>query len=51
MYQRLREDEMRRAAKTFFDGQIEPNIFPEMRELVEELRAQGRGDLGGELDE
>jgi phosphoserine phosphatase len=41
MYQRLREDEMRRAAKTFFASQIEPNIFPEMKELVDELRAKG----------
>jgi phosphoserine phosphatase len=41
MYQRLREDEMRRAAKTFFANQIEPNIFPEMKELVDELRAKG----------
>jgi phosphoserine phosphatase len=41
MYQRLREDEMRRAAKTFFASQIEPNIFPEMRELVNELHAKG----------
>jgi phosphoserine phosphatase len=41
MYQRLREDEMRRAAKTFFASQIEPNIFPEMKELVDELHAKG----------
>jgi HAD superfamily phosphoserine phosphatase-like hydrolase len=41
MYQRLREDEMRRAAKNFFETQIEQNIFPEMKELVEELRAKG----------
>jgi HAD superfamily phosphoserine phosphatase-like hydrolase len=41
MYQRLREDEMRRAAKAFFATQIEPNIFPEMKELVDELRAKG----------
>jgi phosphoserine phosphatase len=41
MYQRLREDEMRRAAKTFFDAQIDRNIFPEMRTLVEELRGKG----------
>ena len=38
MYQRLREEEMRRAAKTFFASRIERNIFPEMRALVEELR-------------
>ena len=41
MYQRLREDEMRRAAKTFFASQIERNIFPEMMALVEELRGKG----------
>jgi phosphoserine phosphatase len=41
MYQRLREDEMRRAAKNFFASQIEANIFAEMRELVGELRAKG----------
>jgi phosphoserine phosphatase len=41
MYQRLREDEMRRAAKTFFASRIERNIFPEMLTLVEELRNKG----------
>jgi HAD superfamily phosphoserine phosphatase-like hydrolase len=41
MYQRLREDEMRRAAKAFFETRIERNIFPEMRQLVEELRSKG----------
>jgi phosphoserine phosphatase len=41
MYQRLREDELRRAAKNFFASQIEPNIFAEMKELVDELRARG----------
>jgi HAD superfamily phosphoserine phosphatase-like hydrolase len=41
MYQRLREDEMRRAAKNFFASHIEANIFAEMKELVEELRARG----------
>jgi len=40
MYQRLREDEMRRAAKNFFASQIEPHIFAEMKELVAELRAK-----------
>ena len=38
MYQRLREEEMRRAAKTFFASRIERNIFPDMLALVEELR-------------
>jgi phosphoserine phosphatase len=41
MYQRLREEEMRRAAKTFFEAQVERNIFPEMKDLVEELRGRG----------
>ena len=41
MYQRLREDEMRRSAAAFFAKRIERNIFPEMRALVEELRGNG----------
>src|SRR5262249_607092 len=41
MYQRLREEEMRRAAKVFFEKQIERNIFPEMLALVKELRGVG----------
>jgi phosphoserine phosphatase len=41
MYQRLREMEMRRAAKVFFEERIEQNIFPEMLELVTELRDNG----------
>ena len=41
MYQRLREVEMRRAAKVFFEERIEQNIFPEMLELVIELRDNG----------
>ncbi len=41
MYQGLRETEMRRAAKAFFERSIEANIFPEMRDLVAELRARG----------
>jgi HAD superfamily phosphoserine phosphatase-like hydrolase len=41
MYARLRVDEMRRAAKTFFETRIEENIFPEMRELIDELRTRG----------
>ena len=40
MYQRLREDEMRRAAKDFFGAQVERNIFPEMLALVGELRSK-----------
>lgn len=38
LYQGLREDEMRRAAKKFFESKIERNIFPEMLELVTELQ-------------
>jgi phosphoserine phosphatase len=38
IYQGLREEEMRRAAKAFFESKIEPNIFPEMLELVTELQ-------------
>jgi HAD superfamily phosphoserine phosphatase-like hydrolase len=41
LYQGLREDEMRRAAKVFFASHIERNIFPEMLALVEELRGKG----------
>ena len=41
MYQRLHEEEIRRAAAVFFETRIERNIFPEMLELVEELRGQG----------
>jgi phosphoserine phosphatase len=41
MYQRLREEEMRRAARTFFAAQVERNIFPEILALVEELRGRG----------
>ena len=41
MYQGLREPEMRRAARVFFERVIEPKIFREMLELVAELRAGG----------
>jgi phosphoserine phosphatase len=41
MYQRLREEEMRHAARDFFKAQIERNIFPEMQTLVEDLRGKG----------
>ena len=51
MYQRLREEEMRRAAKVFFEKQIERNIFPEMLELVDGASRQRSGDLGGQLDQ
>jgi len=41
LYQGLREDEMRRAARDFFASRIEKNIFPEMVDLVEKLRGRG----------
>jgi phosphoserine phosphatase len=41
LYQGLREDEMRRAAKEFFASRIERNIFPEMLELVSALKDRG----------
>ena len=41
LYQGLREEEMRRAAKVFFESRVERNIFPEMLELVKELKAKG----------
>jgi len=41
VYQGLSETKMRQAAAEFFRTQIEPNIFPEMLELVEALQAGG----------
>jgi phosphoserine phosphatase len=41
VYRGLREDEIRAAAREFFEGHIAPNIFPEMLALVEALQAQG----------
>jgi phosphoserine phosphatase len=41
VYQGLREDEMRAAAKDFFAARIERNIFPEMLRLVAALKADG----------
>lgn len=41
LYQGLREDEMRRAAREFFSTKIDRNIFPEMRELIAELQNRG----------
>jgi phosphoserine phosphatase len=41
IYQGLREDELRRAAKEFFAARIDRNIFPEMLELVNQLRSKG----------
>ncbi|HMH15236.1 MAG TPA: HAD-IB family phosphatase [Edaphobacter sp.] len=41
LYQGLREEEMRKAAREFFVSRIERNIFPEMQELVAELKNRG----------
>ncbi|MGB6131772.1 MAG: haloacid dehalogenase-like hydrolase [Acidobacteriaceae bacterium] len=41
VYAGLREDEMRRAAARYFAAHVEAQIFPEMQELVEDLRAAG----------
>lgn len=41
LYAGLREDELRKAAATYFRTHIEANIFPEMRELIAGLRATG----------
>lgn len=40
IYQGLREDEMRRAAREFFASQTERNIFPEMQQLIAALQAR-----------
>ncbi len=41
VYAGLREEELRRAAARYFAAHIETQIFPEMRALVDELRAAG----------
>jgi len=41
LYQGLREDELRRAARDFFAQKIERRIFPEMLELIRDLRVSG----------
>jgi phosphoserine phosphatase len=41
LYHGLREEEMRRAAKEFFAAKIEPNIFPEMLQLIQALHTSG----------
>jgi phosphoserine phosphatase len=41
MYHGLREEEMRAAARKFFQSRIEKNIFPELLALVSEFRANG----------
>lgn len=40
IYQGLREQEMRQAAREFFAKHIERNIFPEMQQLIAELQAR-----------
>jgi phosphoserine phosphatase len=41
VYQGLREDEVRRAARDFFAARIESNIFPEMQRLITSLQRDG----------
>jgi HAD superfamily phosphoserine phosphatase-like hydrolase len=41
MYERLREEELRRAAGVFFAERIERNIFPEIKQVVDNLRGKG----------
>ena len=41
MYHGLREEDVQRATNEYFELGIAPGIFPEMRELVQRLRASG----------
>jgi len=41
MHRGLREEVVQQAADTYFAQGIAPNIFPEMRELVQRMRASG----------
>jgi phosphoserine phosphatase len=41
VYAGLREDELRKASAEYFHSQVEARVFPEMRELVAQLRAGG----------
>ena len=41
VYAGLREDELRKATAEYFHNEIEPHIFPEIRQLVEQLRVGG----------
>ena len=41
LYSGLQEEELRHAAKEYFRSHIEAHIFPEMRTLVEKVRAEG----------
>ena len=42
LYQGLREEEMRKAAREFFASRVERNIFPEMQELVAKLKGYAK---------
>ena len=41
LYQGLREDELRQAARVFAEREVAPKIFLEMQELVRQLQARG----------
>ena len=41
IYRDLREAELRRAAHTFFEKAVRPQIFPELHELCEQLHKKG----------
>jgi phosphoserine phosphatase len=41
VYAGLRESELRKATAEYFHAEVEPRIFPEMRDLVGQLRAGG----------
>ena len=41
MYADLQEDEMRKAAATYFRTHVEANVFPELRGLIDALHAAG----------
>lgn len=41
VYAGLREDELRKASAEYFHAEVEAHIFPEMRELVAQLRSGG----------
>jgi len=41
VYEGIREDELRRAAREYFSSCVEQNIFPEMHALVADLHAKG----------
>jgi phosphoserine phosphatase len=41
VYSGLRESELRKASADYFHSEVEAGIFPEMRELVDQLRGDG----------